>query len=66
MNDKVTYLIEMSDYDFDTAKAMVETKRYFYIAIMYPCNNANSSKKVLGVIIPSTKSQPIDFANTAD
>ena len=27
MNDKVTYWIEMSDYDFDTAKAMLETKR---------------------------------------
>ena len=32
MNDKVTYWIEMSDYDFDTAKAMLETKRYLYVA----------------------------------
>ena len=30
MNDKVAYWIEMSDYDFDTAKAMLETKRYLY------------------------------------
>ncbi len=28
MNDKVTYWIEMSDYDFDTANAMLVTKRY--------------------------------------
>lgn len=31
MNDKVTYWIEMSDYDFDTAKAMLETQRYLYM-----------------------------------
>lgn len=29
MEDKVKYWIDMSDYDFDTAKAMLETKRYF-------------------------------------
>ena len=34
MNDKVTYWIEMSDYDFDTAKAMLETKRYLYVALL--------------------------------
>ena len=31
MNDKVTYWIEMSDYDFDTAKAMLETKRVIFM-----------------------------------
>ena len=35
MNDKVTYWIEMSDYDFDTAKAMLETKRYLYVALRF-------------------------------
>ena len=34
MNNKVTYWVEMSDYDFDTAKAMLETKRYLYVAFM--------------------------------
>lgn len=34
MKDKVTYWIEMSDYDFDTAKAMLETKRYLYVGFM--------------------------------
>ncbi len=34
MDGKVTYWIEMSDYDFDTAKAMLETKRYLYVAFM--------------------------------
>ncbi len=28
MNDKITYWVEMSDYDFDTAKAMLATKHY--------------------------------------
>ncbi len=34
MNNKVTYWIEMSDYDFDTAKAMLETGRYLYVGFM--------------------------------
>lgn len=32
--DKVTYWIEMSDYDFDTALAMFESKRYLYVGFM--------------------------------
>ena len=35
MDNKITYYwIEMSGYDFDTAKAMLETKRYLYVAFM--------------------------------
>ena len=34
VNNKVTYWVEISDYDFDTAKAMLETKRYLYVAFM--------------------------------
>lgn len=34
MNDKVTYWVEMSDYDFDTANAMLVTKRYLYVGFM--------------------------------
>ena len=34
MNDKERYWVEMSDYDFDTAKAMLETKRYLYVGFM--------------------------------
>ena len=34
MDDKVTYWTEMSDYDFDTAKAMLDTKRYLYVGFM--------------------------------
>lgn len=34
MNDKVTYWMEMSDYDFDTANAMFITGRYLYVGFM--------------------------------
>ena len=30
----MTYWVEMADYDFDTAKAMLATKRYLYVAFM--------------------------------
>ena len=31
MNDKVKYLIELSDYDYDTALAMQQSIRYLYV-----------------------------------
>ena len=34
MKDKVAYWVDMSDYDFDTAEAMLATKRYLYVAFM--------------------------------
>jgi len=33
MNDKVTYWIEMSDYDLDTADAMLVTGRYLSLVL---------------------------------
>ena len=33
-NDKVSYWIEMSDYDLDTAQAMLDTHRYLYVGFM--------------------------------
>lgn len=34
MNDKAKYWFEMSDYDFDTAEAMLSTGRYLYVGFM--------------------------------
>ena len=34
MDEKVLYWVEMSDYDFDTAKAMLYAKRYLYVGFM--------------------------------
>jgi HEPN domain-containing protein len=34
MNDNTAYWIELAEYDIDTAKAMLETKRYLYVGFM--------------------------------
>ena len=34
MNEKVTYWIELSDYDIETATAMLKTKRFLYVGFM--------------------------------
>lgn len=34
MNDKASYWIDIAAYDLDTAKAMLETKRYLYVGFM--------------------------------
>ncbi|MFO7721678.1 MAG: HEPN domain-containing protein [Bacteroidales bacterium] len=34
MDDKVKYWLELSDYDLDTAKAMLDSKRYLYVGFM--------------------------------
>ena len=34
VNDKIKYWIELSDYDIETASAMLVTKRYLYVGFM--------------------------------
>ena len=34
MDDKTKYWIDRAEYDFETAKAMLETKRYLYVGFM--------------------------------
>lgn len=34
MKNTVEYWVEISDYDYDTAKAMLDTKRYLYVGFM--------------------------------
>jgi HEPN domain-containing protein len=34
MNGKVNYWIELSDYDLETAEAMLQSKRYLYVGFM--------------------------------
>ena len=38
MKDKVVYWMDMSEYDIETAEAMLETKRYLYVGFM--CHQA--------------------------
>ena len=49
--DKTVYWTDMSKYDYDTAKAMLKTKRYLYVGFM--CHQA--VEKMLKAIFVSTK-----------
>lgn len=49
--DKVAYWLEGADYDLQTARAMLETKRYLYVGFM--CHQA--VEKALKAILVSRK-----------
>ena len=34
MNEKVKYWVDLAEYDLETAKAMLDTKRYLYVGFM--------------------------------
>jgi len=34
MNDRVEYWLDLADYDIETAKAMLQTRRYLYVGFM--------------------------------
>ena len=34
MNERIKYWTGLSDYDYDTAEAMLDTKRYLYVGFM--------------------------------
>ena len=38
MNERITYWIEIADYDIETAKAMLVSRRYLYVGFM--CHQA--------------------------
>ena len=38
--EKVNYWVELSDYDLETADAMLQTKRYLYVGFM--CHQAKN------------------------
>lgn len=49
MDKKAQYWIDLADYDIETAKAMLETKRYLYVGFM--CHQ--SIEKALKAVITS-------------
>ena len=49
MNDKISYWVELSDYDLDTASAMLETKRFLYVGFM--CHQ--SIEKLIKAVLSS-------------
>ncbi len=34
INEKIKYWIDIAEYDLETAKAMLSTKRYLYVGFM--------------------------------
>lgn len=60
MKDKVTYWTELSDYDFDTAVAMLETGRYLYVGFM--CHQ--SIEKILKAYFNSVNDEPAPFTHS--
>jgi HEPN domain-containing protein len=60
MDDKVLYWIEISDYDLETAEAMLRSKRYLYVGFM--CHQA--IEKVFKAYYTRTKSETAPFSHS--
>lgn len=60
MNDQITYWIELSEYDIDTAEAMLETKRYLYVGFM--CHQS-IEKALKAVLVSKSKELPPKIHN---
>ena len=60
MNDKVKYWTELSDYDYDTALAMLNTGRYLYVGFM--CHQ--SIEKILKAYFNSINDEPAPFTHS--
>ena len=55
MDEKVTYWMDLSDYDYETAKAMLKSKRFLYVGFM--CHQA-IEKILKAYFVFSQNSQP--------
>ena len=60
MNEKVRYWTELSDYDFDTALAMMQTGRYLYVGFM--CHQ--TIEKIFKAYFNSIHSEPAPFIHS--
>jgi len=60
MNEKVKYWVELSDYDYDTAKAMLESKRYLYVGFM--CHQ--TIEKILKAHFTSENNESAPFSHS--
>lgn len=60
MNDRVKYWIELSNYDFETAKAMLATGRYLYVGFM--CHQ--TIEKILKAYFCSTQTIPAPYTHS--
>ena len=60
MNEKVKYWLELSEYDFDTALAMLNSKRYLYVGFM--CHQA--IEKIFKAYYTSLKSETTPYSHS--
>ena len=59
MTDTVKYWIELSDYDLETAEAMLSSKRFLYVAFM--CHQA--TEKIFKAFYTKNHSEPAPFSH---
>ena len=60
MNNNVLYWIEISDYDLDTAEAMLRSKRFLYVGFM--CHQA--IEKIFKAYFTKVKSETAPFSHS--
>ncbi len=60
MDDKVKYWLELSDYDLDTALAMLNSKRYLYVGFM--CHQ--TIEKIFKAYYTSRKSETAPYSHS--
>ena len=60
MRDKVTYWLELSDYDLKTAEAMFQSERYLYVGFMAH----QSIEKILKACFVHKKGETAPFSHS--
>lgn len=60
MDEKVKYWLELSDYDFETAEAMLSSRRYLYVGFM--CHQ--SIEKILKAYFTNIKKETAPFTHS--
>ncbi len=60
MDNKINYWIDISDYDLETADAMLQSKRYLYVGFM--CHQA--IEKVFKAYFTLIKSETAPFSHS--
>jgi len=60
MNEKISYWIELSDYDLDTAEALLASGRYLYVGFM----SHQAIEKMLKAYFVSVKNETAPFSHS--
>ena len=60
MNNKISYWIELSDYDIDTAEALLKSGRYLYVGFM----SHQTIEKILKAYFVSTIDESVPYTHS--